>query len=487
MKIWVIGIFLSASSLFASTSVNDSIVKIYCTAKEYNYHAPWAPPATERFSGSGFIIDGNLVLTNAHVVANASFIEVQSAVSNEKFEASVKMIGHDCDLAVLEIDNPEFFEGKRSLKISNAIAAQREEVQVYGFPMGGTGLSITKGIVSRIEMDYYAHSDAFLLVSQIDAPINPGNSGGPVIAGGEVVGIAHQGFTIGQNIGYMIPVPVIQHFLKEVQNNHYEGFPELPLKIQPLRNPAMREYYGLDKETGGLLVTYIPENYFLHNILLAGDVLISVDGHPIDRYGYVDYDQLGFSLPFEYVVVMKYFGEDIDLEVLRRGELVSLTAHVDSKKQGKSLVEMVEYDKAPTYYILGGLVFQPLVGNIFGYDLEYDGDLLFVDLLYYFTRGKVKQGRDEVVVLSRVLGDMVNSGYQDLENEVVREVNGRRICNMRDMIDAFESHNGPYHIILTKNDTEIILDRDKTIERTPKILQRYFISSDRSPDLIGGK
>ena len=483
MKLWVCGLFFFTSSLFASTSINDSIVKIYSTAREYNYRTPWCSPTTERRSGSGFVIEGNLIITNAHVVADASFIEVQSATANEKYEAIVKVIGHDCDLAVLEVDDSSFFEGKKPLTISNHIASQEEEVQVYGFPMGGVGLSITKGIVSRIEMDYYAHSNAFLLVSQIDAPINPGNSGGPVIASGEVVGIVHQGFIMGQNIGYMIPVPIIQHFLKEMKAGQYCGFPELLLKTQVLRNPAMREYFGLHDDMGGLLLTYVPENYFLHDLLQPGDVLVGVDGHDIDRFGYVNYEESTLCLPFEYILIMKYFGDQIDLDVLREGKILHLSAHVEHSRRGNPLVKSIEYDKPPTYYILGGMVFQNLVGNIFGNVMEINGDLRFVDLLYYFLRGKVKDGRDEVVILKRVLGDMVNTGYQDLENEIIKEVNGHAIRNMRDLIHTFETRQDPYYIILTENNIEIILDREKVLECSAKILQRYFISSDRSDDL----
>jgi len=184
MKLWMCGLFFSTISLFATSTVNDSVVKIYSTAREFNYQIPWCPPITEQYYGSGFVIEGNLILTNAHVVADASFIEVQSATSNERYEAFVKVIGHDCDLAILEVEDPDFFIGKEPLTISNEIARQEDEVQVYGFPMGGNGLSVTRGIISRIELHYYVHAQALLLISQIDAPINPGNSGGPVMAGG---------------------------------------------------------------------------------------------------------------------------------------------------------------------------------------------------------------------------------------------------------------------------------------------------------------
>ncbi|NGX50841.1 MAG: Periplasmic serine endoprotease DegP [Chlamydiae bacterium] len=483
MKRWMCGILFSTISLFASPRIEDSIVKIYSTVLEYNYQIPWSPPTTDRYTGSGFIIEGNLILTNAHVVTDASFIEVRSGNSNERYEAFVKVIGHDCDLAVLEVEDPKFFEGKEPLKISKEIALQREEVQVYGFPMGGVGLSITKGIISRIEIGSYIHSNAQLLISQIDAPINPGNSGGPVIAeGGEVVGIAHQGFRIGQSIGYMIPIPIINHFLKEVEEGSYRGFPKSSMTTQVIRNQAMRDYYSLDSDMGGLLVKYVPENYFLHDILRPGDVLVGVDGHMLDRFGYIEYDELNFRLPFSYLILMKYFGDEIELDLLRDGEMIHLTTQVDFSLHGAPLVKEKEFDKAPTYFILGGMVFHPLVGNF----LDYSRMLLFPDLTYERFWGKVNDRRDEVVILARVLGDMVNTGYQHLENEIVEEVNGHPIRNIRDMIDIFESCDDPYYTILTKSDTKIILDRERVLKRNSKILQRYFIPSDRSADLRGG-
>jgi len=484
MKLWMCGLFFSTISLFATSTVNDSVVKIYSTAREFNYQIPWCPPITEQYYGSGFVIEGNLILTNAHVVADASFIEVQSATSNERYEAFVKVIGHDCDLAILEVEDPDFFIGKEPLTISNEIARQEDEVQVYGFPMGGNGLSVTRGIISRIELHYYVHAQALLLISQIDAPINPGNSGGPVMAGGEVVGVAHQGALSGQNLGYMIPIPIIQHFLKDAMEGNYQGFPESSLKLQLVHNPAMREYYGLDPDMGGMLVTYIPENYFLYDVLQPGDVILSVDGHELDRFGYIELEELSFNIPYKYLIIMKYFGDQIDLEVLRDGEFLLLSAQIDHARYGAPLVGPIEFDKPPTYYILGGMVFQPLVGNLVSYDLEFDGDFHFVDLFYEYLRGKVEDGRDEVVILMRVLSDVVNSGYQDLETQIVKEVNGRQINNMLDLIDAFESCQDPYYIIRTNNDTEIILDREKVKQRSSKILHRYFISSDRSADLL---
>ncbi len=467
---------LLSLTLFSSEGIDSSLVKIFSTAKKYDYEFPWRPPTTHRSTGSGFVIEGNLIMTNAHAIANASFIEISPAGSWERFEATVKVVGHDCDLALLEVDDPTFFEGKRALEFSDHLVGKEEEVQVHGFPMGGKSASVTKGIVSRIEMMTYAHSGLSLLISQIDAPINFGNSGGPVISDGKVVGIVHQGWSDGQNIGYMIPIPVIRHFLDEVKKKTYEGFPGFSFQFQTMRSPAMRKYYGLDEDLGGLLITKIAKNHFLHGFLEKGDILLEVDGYPINRYGRIYFEEIELALPFRHAIRMKHYGDPLRVTLIRQGELCEFEATIDATQKGGALIPF-ERDKPPTYYILGGFVFQPLVANSLDLENVYEA----LTLCSYFV--DEREGVDEVVVLSSVLNDYTNKGYQSLEQKIIDTVNGKKICNLRDLIATFENSDAPYYHITTGDNVEIIIDREMAQERHQKILNRYFISFDRSSDL----
>ncbi len=481
MKRFIFLIFFQVS-LFASSEVNNSILKIYSTVKQYNYVQPWSPPQTVRFSGSGFVIAGNQVITNAHVVENATFIELRSALSKKKYEARVKMIGHDCDMAILEVDDPSFFEDKIPLEFSEGILHQEEEVHVYGFPIGGKELSITKGIVSRVEVGQYAHSGEVLLLSQIDASINPGNSGGPVIANGKVVGIAHQGSSEGQNIGYMVPIPVIQHFLKE-NPECYQGFPSPSFTYQKISNDGMRSFYHLEKHAGGLLIINVSENHFFHGLLKPGDILLEVDGKTIDSSGEIYDEELDLTLPFQYLIIMKHFGDEIAMTLLRDGEKIAVQGPINLEKKGKDLVPYNVFDKGPTYYILGGCVFQPLVGNFIRSDYRESEGFPGIDLMYYLFRGEVKGERDEIVILSSVLDDKVNRGYQHLEKKVVHKLNGKKVNNLRDFIVAVEECKDAHFVITTTDNIEVILDRELALQRNHIILKRYYIPSDRSVDL----
>lgn len=481
MKTFLLVMMLCIGALFGKEIIDDSIVKIYATLKEYDYETPWCPPETFDISASGLVIDGNRIMTNAHAVSNASFIQVRSASSGDLYEAQVKVIGNDCDLAILEVEDETFFEGKTPLKFRETMLPQREEVVVKGFPMGGMELSVTKGIVSRSEIIPYSHSSVRLLTTQVDAAVNPGNSGGPVFSGDEVVGIAHQGFMMVQNIGYMIPVPVVRHFLDEVEKGSYEGFPRNCLKVQSIRNKALREYYELEKGKGGLLIVKVPKKHFFYDTLKSGDILLAIDSHEIDLYGKIRVKDLDLTLPYHYLIMQKHFGEEVTLSVIRAGEVLELSVFIDSEKKGLPIISK-EFDKPPTYYILGGLVFQPLVSNLLYDMIEIDLDIGLGSLLSSITDEKLEDV-DEVVVLSRILNDSINSGYQETSKRVVKEVNGEKVKNLKQMIEVIESSKEPFIFIRTGDNVELILEREEVMAKTSKILNRYSIAADRSSDL----
>ncbi|MDH5477990.1 MAG: serine protease, partial [Nitrospinota bacterium] len=182
--------------------INKAVVKIFSITHAPHFYMPWQRKTQQKGIGSGVILKGNRILTNAHLVANSVFIQVKKAGDPEKYQARVKSVGHQCDLAILEMEDNSFFEGTESLELGG-LPNPQDEVSVFGYPQGGNEISITKGIVSRIEMMVYAHGSFKLLGVQIDAAINPGNSGGPVLMDGQVAGIAMQSLRQGENIGYI--------------------------------------------------------------------------------------------------------------------------------------------------------------------------------------------------------------------------------------------------------------------------------------------
>ena len=120
---------------------------------------PWSNKTAQRSTGSGCVIrrhekgGGGVILTAAHVVANATFIQVQLANSPDKHVGKVVSVLHEVDLALVEVH--EGLEDVEPVPLPAGkevrLPKLREKVYVLGFPVGGNDLSITEGVVSRIE------------------------------------------------------------------------------------------------------------------------------------------------------------------------------------------------------------------------------------------------------------------------------------------------------------------------------------------------
>ena len=197
-----------------SDVVANSVVKIFSTARYPDTYKPWTKQAPSEVTGSGVVIKGKRILTNAHVVLYASQVQVQANQSGNLVSATVEAIAPGMDLAVLKLDDDSFFNSHPPLEWAATLPEVQDSVMVYGYPLGGTSLSITKGIISRIEFAAYNYPMAGLRI-QIDAAINPGNSGGPAVVGEKMIGLAFSRLTgNAENIGYIIPCEEIDLFLK---------------------------------------------------------------------------------------------------------------------------------------------------------------------------------------------------------------------------------------------------------------------------------
>lgn len=459
-------------------NISNSVVKIYTVSSTYSYENPWQMSGQSKGTGSGCIIDGNRILTNAHVISNSTFLQVKKAGQADKFIARIISVSHESDLAILTVDDPEFFKNSTAIKIGE-LAQVRDKVAVYGFPTGGDEMSITEGVVSRIEQRNYAHSSANLLTCQIDAAINPGNSGGPVIIGSMITGVAFQSAAMGENIGYMVPAPVIKHFLEDIADGKYDGFPELGIKFQDMENPALREKYGMKPEQSGVMVIDILIDSPARNILAVDDVVLSIDGVPVANDGTVEFRK-GERTSLNYIVQKKHINDFTVMKILRKGSVKDIRVHLTVNMNSTRLVPFEQYDVIPEYYINGGLVFSPLTKN---YLLEWGRQWFFsapTKLLYYYQNEVRKEDRRQVILLVKVLADEINLGYHDLENLVIVKVNDRKISTMSDVVKAFESNKGTYHIIEDDTGLKIIIRRESAEKYSRRILETYRIDSDRS-------
>ena len=469
-------IALCLSAWAHAAPIAESLVRIEATSQEPDYKSPWSPGTVVSGVGAGFVIDGDRVMTNAHVVSNARFLTVSKEGDPKPYTARVLHIAHDCDLALLKVDKAEFFNGTTPLEFGG-LPEIESVVSVYGYPIGGKRLSVTRGIVSRIDFQTYSHSgmDSHLTI-QIDAAINPGNSGGPVMQNEKVVGVAFQGYSgdVAQNVGYMIPVPVVERFLKDVEDGKYDRYIDLAISYQNLFNPAARQALGLEDDDRGVMVGAVYGGGSSDGILKPGDVLLEIDGYPIASDGSIRL-QNGV-VPFTEIVERKFRGEKANLVIIRDRKKQTVAVPLDDP--WPFTLQSNAYDEKPRSVIYGGLVFQPADRNFLG---EHDPSNQRLNYSFdFFVEDGIYRDRKELVVLSNILPDPVNAHAGDFRYSLINEINGRRIQTLQDVAQAFAKREEYYVIKTADVGPPIVLERKAVEAARENIVKRYGIALEQN-------
>lgn len=455
-----------------------SVVLIMAIRQDFDYTAPWKKQPMTGGVGSGFVIDGQRILTNAHNVSNARYIEISKQYTAKRYPAQVEFVGHDCDLAVLKVADPTFFDDMTPLPLGG-IPQVNSTVYTCGFPLGGRQISITKGVVSRIETGIYSHSqaDAHMII-QTDAAINPGNSGGPALQAGKVVGVAFQGIQTAENMGFLIPTTVIQHFLTDILDGTYDGFGSLGAEtFQGLHNRAYRAFLNVPAEVEGVVVTEITRNSTVDGILQKGDVLAEIDGYAIDLDGQIHID--GLRLDFSEAIDRKQIGQTFQLVFYRQGQRHQVT--IPTAVNAPLLNWARQYDNEPSYYIYAGLAFVPLTRNFLeNWGRNWINDIPSMLRYLFFHANDLIDDTElkELVVLSDILPDEVNAYLVGFKHQVVESVNGVKIKSLKDLRSTLDKDAEPVvQVRFYGNDTPMVIDRAVAQRRLQPILDRYNVPS----------
>ncbi len=440
-----------------------------------DYSRPWQSGAFGRGNGTGFMVGKGLFMTNAHVVANADRIYISPYADSRKIPARVKYVAHDCDLALVEVDDAEAFADVPCLAFSDSLPKLEDTVRAVGYPIGGSRLSVTRGIVSRIESVPYSHPRNIAhLTVQIDAAINPGNSGGPVLMGDKVVGVAFQGLLQANSTGYMIPMPVIKRFLKDVEDGVYDQYVELGAAFFPLENPAMRQYYKLTEEPVGVVVSDIAQGGSCDGVLQVGDVVMEVNGCPVDSSAMIELD--GERVQLEELAERAFRGDKMQFSILRDGKPMQVTATLKAAP-GRS-VNTFYYDVQPRYVQFGGLIFQPLDLNVVA-ARSIDVKNYLVEINNFMTRGGSLKKKD-LVLITEVLPDEVNARFAgNVTNSMVSKVNGVEITSLEQLAELLYPKDGKrpdYTVIeVVGSDRPIVIDNSTVDAANQRISAGYAI------------
>ena len=478
MKKYILIIVLMPLILLASpfhtkeqiAEISSSVVKIYTTSVKPHYFRPWQKGSNKSSSGTGVIIDDNMILTAAHVVSDGTFIQVKKSNDAKKYIAKVKWIAHEADLALLEVKESQFFENVTAQSFGG-LPYRQDGVVVYGYPMGGDEISTTKGIVSRIEHQNYSHGYMDHLTIQIDAPINSGNSGGPAFdQNGKIVGIAIETLSDADGIGYLVPTEVIRHFFDDIKDGVYDGYPDDGIYIQNLQNKNIKAFYNMGNKDG-VLVTDIIRNSSSYDFIKKGDVMLEVDGVNIAGDNTIKLKGNG-RVASNYLVRSHQVGDMINIKLLRDNKEMNVSYPL---KKRDSIIPL-EHEKEPRFYIFGGMVFMPLTINylrVWGSGWYSKAPISLVHLV--FNQNKLDKEIEELVVLSNLLPNNENANY-GLDRQIVVEVNGKKVISLDSFVKIIEESKERYINILLDGGNRYILDKEKTQQSDIETMEKYGIS-----------
>ena len=466
-------------------NLENSVVKVFSTLRRPDPFKPWSKASPADVTGSGVVIEGRRILTNAHVVGYASQVQVQANEAGDKVSATVVAVARDMDLALLKLDDESFFTTHAPVARASVLPNVHDQVFAYGYPTGGTSLSITKGIVSRIEFVNYSMDTAGLRI-QIDAAINSGNSGGPAIAGDKMVGLAFGAATNAQNIGYIIPNEEVELFLRDVADGTYDGKPALLDETQTLENPVLRTFLKLDKSVTGAVVQSTGNDNPAYP-LREWDVITKIGNSPIDNQSMVN---LGASLRvrFQYRVQQLTKNGKVPLTIIRDGKPMEVQVPVSA---GRKLLIPDLNGGYPSYFIYGPIVFSRATSDFLNF-MAGNANALnaygWVASPLVTRRGDqpTKEREELVVVSSPFFPHKLVTGYSNRFGSVIYSINKIPVRSLAHLVTLLRDAKDELIVIHfdQRGGENMVLRRKDMLDATEGVLSDNGIRLQGTSDMM---
>ena len=465
----------------------NSVFYIQCKKIENDLTAPWKPGNIKSSSGSGFPVsfnNNNYVVTNAHVVKHASFIECKKFNSDKRYVLNVLNIAPEIDLALLQVKDKDFWKDVHIPDIALP-PVKGSVVNVAGFPEGGLTASITSGVISRTNVSLYSKSVNNLVI-QVDSAINPGNSGGPAFNDkDEIIGVAFSHNSNAQNVCFLIPSFILEYYINSCKKdiNNFIGICDLDIHACSFDNITMHKFY-MNEDRSGLFVDRV--NPFGNCYLLKpGDIIHKIDDVIINndmtvffnpnKNDFVNSYKAGYEkVPYWQVVRNKYPDEKIILTITRNKKIKIID--IILKPMQKRLVPALYKEINTKYFIYGGLIFTTLnYWCLFGKQKGKEAPQIRLPNLYKYINEYQKTPDEEIVILYNILQTELTAGYK-YDNIRLIKINNKEIENIDDVYKICNENTEEFMKFEFENNEIIIIEA--TNKETSQKISKQFLGVD---------
>ena len=468
------------------SDVKSSLVRINSTQQSWNVWQPWekSPPRKRRALAA--VVGPQHVLTTAELVTDATYLEFESCDGTSFSPAKVIAADYEANLALLgpanEIEGAAFFASLVPFDIAkpSQIGSPLAIVQIEE---NGVALE-TSGTLQSVDLiANFLQGNSFLTyrvkASMQDAT---GSYSLPVLRDGKLAGVLFS-YNAKDQLCDVASTDILSRFVQEASAGNYTGFPSLGISIARTEDPSLRQWLKLPNDAGGIYIQSVRKKMAADLAgVKKGDVLLAVDGSPIDRRGYYEHPTYGKLLWGHLIRGTRSVGDTITLSILRDGKPLEIKATLNRESEETRLVPNHLFGKAPNFLVKGGLVFQELSRPLlegFGEDWESRAPLNLLDALE--NPEKYEESMQRVILLTGVIPTPATVGYESLRNLIVTQVNGKPIKNIQSLISAFDDEAPVIHSIeFNEENLTINLDEEMSSTIDSQLLQRGIMRLSRA-------
>lgn len=455
----------------------NAIIHIEATSKEYNYIQPWERSERKAYK-SGVVLANHLIITTAEDLEDQTLIRLKKQGDGLFSLGRLVWIDYHANLAALTTDEKDFWTGLQPATLADPTPINGP-VRIVRWE--DDQLDNRQGEIERMTVDDSVLSFVSVPILKIDSTISGAAYGDAITANGKLIGLACQ--QDGDAVS-AIPSSFIASILKARENKTYTGLGYFDFTWDTTENPLTLDYLKLPGPARGIIVKEIELKPGYVSPVKPRDVILQIDGFDIDALGYYHDPQYKKLLLENLSSRGKWAGMDCKMKIWRDGKEMDIVYKLPKAEFSDNLVPYQSFDRDPEYVLTGGLVFVPLTNAYLrSWGVGWRQKAPF--RLFYYNMDKVRPDRPQRVVLSQVLPDAVNLGYEGLRNVVIDEVNGVKIKQISDMITALRSPINGFDVFKFESGEPVqmvVLKAADLDEANQKIMAHYHIPTDHVID-----
>jgi hypothetical protein len=451
--------------------LEHSVVTIDITRKQYDYLRPWIK-SSHSANKTGVVIGPREILTTAEDIHDLTLARLQKDGRGAWSDAKVLWVDFHSNLALIGCDDAAFWKDLKPVALAYPMPSN-QPFQIIRWRNGN--LENRKAEFSQFTVDDVGLGWVDHLEMELSSEIKAAGEGEPVIVGNKVAGLvaAQAGSTCK-----VLPSSFIKPILDAHRAGTYRGLGYFHFVWQVSQNPASLRHLKLAGDPRGVIVSEVPKKAGMETAIKPLDIILQIDGFDIDNEGYYHDPEYG-HLILENLATRKHWaGDKIKIKVSREGKELDLFYELPKAEfTSKALTDQI-LNAEPEYLIAGGFVFQPLTKPFlrsWGSDWKRNAPFR----LSYYDNDSSSVDRAGLVVLSAVLPDPSNIGYQDARYLVVDSINGVKITSLKDVQSALKQPKDGFHQVqFMRGDSlqHMVLDAASLDQATARITSRYGIA-----------